>query len=383
MRYSSLSAMNLAHLLPLAALLLTACGDGAPAAAPAPDAASDVATDTASDRGPSDAAREGVQLRAHAANIVDAEAAAEVTRYVLSQSPELYRAAEVFYARFGDEYDFLYAFSDGPVEGATAAARFTVVRRPVIPGTGVVRATVNARYPAAAPRLRGAIGINFNAVGNGPTLHETLHYWSMFLSPSFGFGRDRDQSFGAHWGVASVNGQHGGFDAATLRCVRPADAQPPGCTPDADGVTRVTVGTFGPNANGGDGRPFAPIELYLMGLVPRAEAGGPFVVLDGAHFVSNDAATRRMTFEITGAHAVSLDDIVRAHGERPPATDEERALRAAFVVFSAAPVSAARMDALERWAAIFGNDTPHASLYSFERATGGRATMSTRLGALR
>jgi hypothetical protein len=41
------------------------------------------------------------------------------------------------------------------------------------------------------------------------------------------------------------------------------------------------------------------------------------------------------------------------------------------------------MDALERWASIFGNDTPHPSLYSFERATGGRATLSTRLGAAR
>jgi hypothetical protein len=41
------------------------------------------------------------------------------------------------------------------------------------------------------------------------------------------------------------------------------------------------------------------------------------------------------------------------------------------------------MDALERWASIFGNDTPHNALLSFERATGGRATMSTRLGPAR
>jgi len=360
-------------------LLAAACSEPAAPSAPPADANADVTAEAAVDAAPP----EGVQLRAHAANIVDPEAAAEVTQYVLSRTPELYRASEIFYQHFGDEYDFLYAFSDGPVEGATAAARFTVVRRPAIPGTGLTRAANNARYPAAAARLRGAIGVNFNAAGNGPTLHETLHYWSMFLNASFGFGRDRDQAFGAHWGVASVDGQHGGFDLATLRCVRPADAQPPGCMPDPDGVTRVTVGTFGPNANGGDSRVFAPIELYLMGLVPRAEAGGPFLVLDGAHFVSNDAATRRMTFEITGAHYVSLDDIVRAHGERAPAAPEDRAFRAAFVVFSAAPVSAARMDALERWAAIFGNDLAHSALYSFERATGGRATMSTRLGAAR
>lgn len=363
--------------------LASGCSDAPPGEAPAGDGS--VSNDLPSADAPPDdvPTPEGLQLRVHAVNIVDPEAAMEITRYVRGQSPELYRAAERFYQHFSDDYDFLYVFSDGPVEGATAAARFTPVRRPSIPGTGINRATTNTRYPASATRLRGAVGVNFNAVGNGPTLHETLHYWSMFLSSSFGFGRDRDQSFGAHWGVAGVFGQHGGFDPMTLRCKVPADAQPPGCMPDPDGITRVTMATFGPNANGGDSKPYAPIELYLMGLLPRAEVGGPFTVLDGAHYVSTDSATRRMTFEITGSHTVSMDDIVRTHGERSPAAPEDRAFRGAFVVFSEAPVSAQRMEALERWAAIFGNDTPHASLYSFERATGGRATMSTRLGRAR
>lgn len=379
-----MSQPHLSRALALAALL-SACGDStstpSPSDAAVADApASDAVTADVSDDAP---VPEGLQLRAHAVNIVDSESAAEIVRYVNGTSPELYHSAQVFFDHFADEYDFLYVFSDGPVDGATTSARFTPVRRPVIAGTGITRATTNTNYPSSATHLRGAIGVNFSAVGNGPTLHETLHYWSMFLSPSFGFGRDRDQSFGAHWGVASVNGQHGGFDLDTLRCANPADAQPPRCMPDADGVTRITVGTFGPNANGGDSRPYAPIELYLMGLVTRAEAGGPFLVLDGAHFVSNDAMTHRMTFEITGSHTVSLDDIVRAHGERAPATAEERAFRSAFVVFSAAPVTSQRMDALERWASILGGDTPHAQLYSFERATGGRATMSTRLGRAR
>lgn len=378
--------MRTQHLSALALLaLLVGCGDDAQAPMTAQDAAmadapaASDAVDVTVDDAP---APKGLQLRAHAVNIVDADAASEIVRYIGGQSPELYRSAQVFFDHFGDEYDFLYVFTDGPVEGNTAA-RFTPVRRPVIPGTGITRATMNAMYPASATRLRGAIGVNFNAVGNGPTLHETLHYWSMFLSSTFGFGRDRDQSFGAHWGVASVNGQHGGFDLSTLRCNVPAGATPPGCTADPDGVTRVTVATFGPNANGGDSRPYAPLELYLMGLVPRAEAGGPFLVLDGAHFVSNDATTHRMTFEITGTHQVSIDDIVRVHGERAPAPAEDRDLRSAFVVFSAAPVSSQRMDTLERWASILGGDTPHATLHSFERATGGRATMSSRLGRAR
>jgi hypothetical protein len=341
-------------------------------------------SDASADVGAGEGGASGeVQLRPHAVNIVDPEAAAEVAQYVRGDSRELYRAAASFYARFRDEYDFVYIFTDGPIESGGVSARFTLARRPAIEGTGITRASTNAMYPPEATKLRGVIGVNFNAVGNGPTLHETLHYWSMFLSPTFGFGRDRDQSFGAHWGVASVDGQHGGFDLSTAQCNNPAGAALPNCMPDPDGITRVTIGSFGPNANGGDSRPFAPIELYLMGLVPKAEAGGPFTVLDGAHFVSADPMTRRLTFEITGTHTVSLDDIVGVHGARPPAGPEDRAFRGAFVVFSAAPVSAQRMDALERWASIFGNDTMSAQLYSFERATGGRATLSTRLGAMR
>jgi hypothetical protein len=286
----------------------------------------------------------GVQLRAHAVNIVDPEAAEEIVRYVRGQTPELYRGAEVFYRHFADSYDFLYVFSDGPVSEATASARFTPVRRPVIPGTGIARAVARPGYPMAATRLRGAVGHSLTTVGNGPTLHETLHYWSMFLNPSFGFGRDRDQNFGAHWGVAGIDGQHGGFDPTTVRCNSPAGASPPACVADSDGVVRVTVDSFGPNANRGDSVPYAPIELYLMGLVPAAEGGGPFLVFDGAHFVSADSATRRMTFEVAGFHTVSMDQIVQAHGARAPATPEERSFRAAFVLFSAAPASAARMD---------------------------------------
>lgn len=368
--------------LALLPLLLVACGEATPASGPL-DAATTSDAPAAAEAATDVPVPPGVQLRAHAVNIVDPEAAMEVQRYVLGQSPELYTAAARFFDRFNDEYDFLYIFSDGPVAGASAAARFTAVRRPAIPGTGITRATSNSRYPATAQRLKGAVGVNFSAAGNGPTLHETLHYWSMFLDARFGFGRDRETNFGAHWGVAGVNGQHGGFDQDTLQCRVPAGGRPPGCMAEADGVIRVTVANFGPNANGGDSRPFAPIELYLMGLVPRAEAGGPFVVLDGARFVSTDNATRRMLFEITGSHTVSLEEIVGVHGERAPAPAEQRAFRGAFVVFSAEPVSAQRMDALERWASIFGNDTPHNALYSFERATGGRATMSTRLGRLR
>lgn len=322
----------------------------------------------------------GVQLRAHAVNIVNASAAAEVRDYVLSDTPELYASIAAFYEHFDDEYDFVYVFPGEPLDMPEAAARYTAVRHPAIPSIGLASAYENPMY-GDHPRLRGAIGVDFNTIGNGPMLHETLHHWGVFLDERFGFGRDRDTFFGAHWGVAGVNGQHGGFDTLTVQCGTPAGASPP-CSPDPDGTIRLSTAPFGPAANGGDGVPFAPIELYLMGLLPRAEVPSPILVLDGAHFVRQDPATERFEFEITGTHDVSLDDIVAVHGERPAAGPEDRAFRAAFVCFSDAPLSSARMDALERWAAIFGDDLSQPGLFSFASGTGGRATMSTRLGPI-
>ncbi len=320
----------------------------------------------------------GLQLRAHAVNIVDAEAAAATAAFLREGGEGLQRPAERFYAHFADDYDFLYVCSDGPLE-APNAGRYTLVRREAIPGTGMRRLHDNG-YPAQARRLRGAIALNESEDGNGPTLHETFHHWGVYFDQSLGFGREGGRNFGSHWGAVSVFGQEGGFDANTLRCEDPPDARPPACRPAPDGRTRVTVGRFSSFANGGDSVPYAPLELYILGLVPRAEAGGPFLVLDGAEMLSYDHRTRRMTWATTGTHTISVDDIVRVHGERPPAPPEDRALRGAFVIFSAQPVSAARLDRLERWAAVVGNDAVDPQLLSFERATGGRATLSTRLG---
>ncbi len=320
----------------------------------------------------------GLMLRTHAVNIVDPAAAAEIRAYVLGTEPELYVGSAAFYAHFDDDYDFLYVFTDVPTPDSSAAARYTAVRHEAVPSIGLTGAYTNPGY-GSHPHLRAAVGVDFNDYGNGPTLHETLHHWSMFLDPSFGFGHDRENDFGAHWGVAGVFGQHGGFDGSTVRCSTPTDAPPP-CSPDPDGVIRLTTTEFGPNANGGDSIPYAPIELYLMGLVPQADVPSPILVLDGAHFVAQDPSTLRMSFEITGTHEVSMADIVAVHGARPPAPAAERAFRGAFVCFSDTPLATARMDALERWAATFGNDVSTPGLLSFESATGGRATMSSVLG---
>ena len=327
----------------------------------------------------------GVQLTTHAVNIVDRASAAEVVTFLTTDGTQLTAGTAAFYRYFRDEYDFLFIFSDGPAPIApggfvTAAAELTV-NRPAIPGIGATRAINDTRYTMFSSRLKAVVGVNFNASGNGPILHETMHYWGVELASSFGFG---DPPGGdSHWGFAGVRGQLGGFDPMTARCRAPAMMSPPGCTPEGSGRVQILVDRFSPIASPGDTIPYAPLELYLMGLVPQTEAGGPYLVLDDGRVVSRDSMTGRTTLEGMSLRTVTIDQIVARHGARPMAAPTDRAFRAAFVVFSETPVSAARMSALETWASIVGNDLAHPVLLSFERATGGRATMSTRLGLLR
>ncbi len=322
---------------------------------------------------------DGVYGTDRVVNIVDPEVAARVTGFLVNQDDGLAVATRAFYERFADEYDFLYVFTEAEVPNAPGGV-FRHVRVPDIPEIGLSP----REFPefGSEARLRGAIAVNSYTGGNGPTIHETFHYWSMFLDRRFGFGVDADNDFGNHWGLAGVLGQHGGFDPGTVECLDPA-GQPPPCAVGEDGKQRLSIAAFGPTANGGDGLPFAPIELYLLGVLPAAEVPSPFMVIEGGHFEMFDEATQRLHFTVDGVREVSMDEIVAFHGERPPATDEERSFRGVFVVFSAAPLPEADLQRLDTWARIFAGDQPSDFLESFESATGGEITLRIAVGAVR
>ena len=365
--------------LTLICLLATACDDtggGAASDAAHPDASSQ---DAALDAGPVDAGEaDAVVLEqahtAHVINIVD-PAAVQAVRGFLQTSPnaDIAGAARAVYEVLPDDYDFLYIFAPTEVPDA-ASGRYVRVRSPAMPAIGLDAAADDPSFGSPA-RLKGAVALNPNAVGNGPTIHETLHHWGVFLDRSLGFGRDRDTEFGAHWGTAGVNGQHGGFVTGAVRCAEPADSEPP-CAPGADGRAVYVLPAFGPNANGGDGTAYALIELYLMGLVPASEVPD-FDLLVEASFIEFDEATNTFRMSADDLVTRTMDDIVAIHGERPPA--EQSDFRAAFVVVSDAPLDEAALAPFDQWARIFGGVTDSPFLESFEGATGGRATMDVRL----
>ncbi len=176
--------------------------------------------------------------------------------------------------------------------------------------------------------------------------------------------------------VCAAAGTCGG----SLRCSSSVSVVlPPRATSDVCRASsgRDTLPWFTAQAPG-DSIPYAPLELYMMGLVDGASAGGPWYVLDGA-----TQPPYGSLWSGTALRRVTLDDLVARVGARAPATAEERAFRTAVVVFSTTPVSDARLSFVERWASVLGNDTTDPCLFSFQGATGGRATMSTVLGTPR
>jgi hypothetical protein len=326
----------------------------------------------------------------HVLNLVDAEATAQLEGYLRQTEHDLTLAAQAFYPHYRDEYDFLFFMLDRDLGVEAASAAFKAVRKPAIPGTGAIAVLDNLEYYSAA-RLKGVIGVQMpsdNAFG--PLAHEVLHYWAAYLDRSLGFGHDlnHDAAVADHWGLTSVHGQLGGFDADSIRCEMPAGAVPPDCTPLPNGRYRYLFDQFGLVTNSFAGVDYAPLELYLMGLIPASEVPDPILVLtDGAYDIESamNGMSPVVAAEASGIGEIRMADVIARHGERAPATEDERAFTSAFVLVTAEPASEAAMARLQLWSDIFGNHapSPQPGWKSFEQTTGGRATLSCQLGPRR
>jgi hypothetical protein len=332
----------------------------------------------------------------HVLNIVDSNAAAELDKALTTTPPTsavLERCARAFYLLYPDEYDFLFFFSTNILTANVGPYRFPVNSDP-IPGIGITEPITRAQYFSRG-RLTAIIPVpsyenQGDIPGHGPRTPPLLRLignsWANYLSPRLGFGRDAGRDVHPGWGDTSVYGQLGGFDAKSLRCQTPAGAVPPDCQPESNGKYRYLVSDFALGGNGYLNIPYAPLELYLMGLVTRAEVPESFIVmLDGAL----DATTKSDTdgivaVDATGLGTIELADIVSLHGERPLLEPAQRHFNSAFVVFSASPAPDHYMQLVSGYAETLGNHRPDDTAdISFEVATGGRATLETTLGSRR
>lgn len=146
-------------------------------------------------------------------------------------------------------------------------------------------------------------------------IHEWLHKWAVYADPSLGI-KDLD---GAHW---------------------------------SDNLARETTGFVGD--------PYNDLELYLMGLIPADSVEAP---------ITDDGWT--------------IEDWVRVMGERRPAwPNTQRAFTMAHMVYHERPLTDLEMALFDYLAAEWGKPSTtirNGEALTFEQATGGRATMDTRI----
>jgi hypothetical protein len=184
--------------------------------------------------------------------------------------------------------------------------------------------------------------------------------------------------------MASANGLHGGFDNTTVTCRdsgQKPTGSPPACPLNSSGRMNIRVAPFSPCCVA-DIKVYSPIELYLMGLAPAGEVA-PLWVMDNQTYsgpVQTDAGNIvAMDYDIASFHVVTIDDIIAKEGMRPAATQTD--FRAAFVLVTQTAATDAQMQRIARWARRFSGEEvdPTTGVISFPAATGGRATMTTRL----
>ena len=291
------------------------------------------------------------QVTEHLVNLVAPAPSIGVKRFLYGgDRRSLQNLTRAFYEVFPDDYDFLFFWPESPA--FSGAAGFAEALQNDAEGTGL-RIFNFAPLNGSAGRLQHLVGLNF--ADNGPILHEAMHRWAVYLPSMFGF-------FDIHWGYSSVDGQLGGFELDTMVNL---------------GNNQVTMDRFGLTGNGGDGRGYGALELYLMGCLPAAQVPDITVLRNPVLAGSSDG---NPILRYQALETVTIDDIIAAEGPRIPAFgDAPSVYRAAFVVASQRWLTVSEMAFFESQADLFGRSEGDGQIMSFEEATGGCARMETRI----
>lgn len=183
----------------------------------------------------------------------------------LTYQKELKRITrELIYSKLNNDFDFIYYVLNGTTTGEL---EFTGRMHPV---------RVDYKYLSlynpngivdfyedwgSGDKLKGVFYLPiFNAIKNGPSLHEFAHHWGVSCI----------DELNAHWGASSAGGQLGGFKY--LRELGNNQYQ--------GSMNEDFSGGFGTAGYNGNYYPYSDIELYLMGFKSAQELRNENFVLD-------------------------------------------------------------------------------------------------------
>ncbi len=291
---------------------------------------------------------------------------------------------ERFSASFANDFDVLVMVLDIPSDEflATSSTRsianFTSAQRIFERGLGEVRRPIF--NPVGPPSMRSytVLGASDTLVA-GPLLHELAHSWAAYLTGPPSLAAQLETEPLSHWGFTSVGGALGGWDPDTLVDLGAGVYR-------ACGPTGLEV--FSPAGYAGNSVPYAPLELYLMGLVPPEEVPPIEVAVNPVlEVLRGDCAD----FSAERIELVTIEDIITANGARFPAADASpRHLELAVMIITDHLLTDEEWSTYEEALACADGSAecptitpigasgfpPTFTPLTFEDATGGRATLS-------
>jgi hypothetical protein len=302
-------------------------------------------------------------------------------------SSELQAISQRVYAKVNDDFDFIFFVLDKTGEEAVnALGGLYGINLGVsndIEGLGTYTYS-NASAWGSKGKLKSAMYFPFyNAIANGPALHELCHNWAAFICPTYDEDNDR---YDGHWGFSNAGGQLGG--AGYIRVVEANSGGVLGRTryqgsmyPDLNSDGSFEYGGFGLNANGGNSLPYSDIELYLMGMKSAQElraANFRLNIYSGISFNPGDG--NEGYFFATEVTSYTIDDLIALNGPRiPDSASSQKQFKVLTVVLNEAGVQSYIQEIIKniQWFSGPLNDNTYYYLYNFSQATNGIGSLVT------
>ncbi|MGB7539776.1 MAG: hypothetical protein WBM17_14635 [Anaerolineales bacterium] len=220
----------------------------------------------------------------------------------------------------------------------------------------------NSAAFGSSGRLKSVVYHSFGSLAIAT--HEIGHTWGMHLGASLGLIDPEDGSAPqAHWNpMTDIGGQMSGYYS------------------DTSGNT----GHFHDNGDGTwsfipnwEQEPYSPLDLYAMGLIPAQE-------IPSIHILQSPNLSDLKRITPASYRTVSMDQIVNAAGgpRSPSAAEAQKDYALAFIVTQDTAYNDAAYAFFSLMSYIMmSKDPPDMRTYfaSFYWATGGRATLNTRL----
>lgn len=296
-----------------------------------------------------------------------------IDRNRLLTSSEIKQLFETFYTKFNDSFDFVQLVYNvlQPAElGVTAAASFNTVYNMDIEGLGLDQINCLSQY-GSPTKLRGIVN-TYSHNGLWAIYHELCHYWgAMDIGQEVVTYDGTSANEYGHWGISDVNGVLGGFKASTLeRNVDGVENKYKASSPDGG-----ANGYFFPVSM--SSYYYAPIELYIMGLMPKEEVE-PITVFKNVSGTTEDNPISNGVFYAEKEEIVTIDDIISKYGERNPSyNNSQKKFKMATIVISSRQIYDKEWNTIINCLKIVEAEKGSSGKLSFKDVTGGRGSITT------